>query len=186
MRDSRLDADLSEILFRYQELFTGKSYQDANQDHDALMDAFSLTPDIKQENPQYWRGELGMCWQLLVSCVFQHTLGDYGAALRIGDEEPCDFTVADFAVDTKYRIGSGDSGTLGKFKSHGMLLRQNGYEPIMLILREDNLPAAVNACRAGNWNVLTAMETFNFIRQNSGFDLRRFLIQIAGGFRVQR
>lgn len=186
MNDLNLGAELSEILSRYQRSFSNKAYSDENQDHDVLMDVFGLTPDIKRENRQYWGRELGMCWQLIVSCVFQHTREDFGPALRVDSDEPCDFTFGRFAVDTKYRVGSGDSGTLKKFRSYGPLLREMSHEPVFLILRTDNLPAAITACRAGTWQVLTAMESFQFIEAHTGFDLYHFLSQIRGDFQVER
>ncbi|MDE2859334.1 MAG: restriction endonuclease [Chloroflexota bacterium] len=186
MNDSRLDAKLGEILSRYQKAFINKSYKDENQDLDVLMDVFGLTPDTKRENRQYWGRELGMCWQLIVASVFEHLREDFGPALRVGSDEPCDFTFDRFAVDTKYRIGSGDSGTLKKFRSYGPLLRELGYEPVFLILRTDNLPAAITACHTGTWEVLTDSASFGFIETHTGFDLRRFLIRISGDFRVER
>ncbi|MGK7883007.1 MAG: hypothetical protein AB4057_00065 [Crocosphaera sp.] len=54
-----------------------------------------------------------------------------------------------YAIDTKYRIGSGDSGLHKKYKAYGKMLRQEGYEPILLILRKDNFPAAIKACEVG-------------------------------------
>ena len=106
----------------------------------SLMEVFGITPELKRENRQYWGRELGMCWQRLVIEVFKGTRKDYGPAIRIGADEPCDLTVGKLAIDTKYRIGSGDSGTLKKFKSYGPLLKKQGYEPVILMLRECNPP----------------------------------------------
>ena len=107
---------LEEIVTKYQASFTAKVYNKENDDHDPLMDVFGVSPSLKRENRQYWGRELGMCWQLLVSELFRLTRDDYGPALRFGADEPCDLTFGQIAVDTKYRIGSGDSGTLKKFK----------------------------------------------------------------------
>jgi len=186
VNDKSIGGKLIDILARYQNSFIKKSYGDENQDHDVLMDAFGLTPKIKRENRQYWGRELGMCWQLIVSCVFENTREDFGPGLRLGSDEPCDFTIGSYAVDTKYRIGSGDSGTLKKFRSYGPLLRDQGYEPIILILRDDNLYAAIKACQAGTWNILTDGASFDFIKSHSGFDLHSFLSQIKGDFQVGR
>lgn len=186
MNDLALSARLSEIISSYQRSFVDKTYDDENDEHDVLMDVFGLTPAIKRENRQYWGRELGMCWQLIVTCIFQHLHQDFGPALRVGHDEPCDFTFDKFAVDTKYRVGSGDSGTLKKFRSYGLLLRELGYEPVFLILRTDNLPAAITACHAGTWQVLTAMASFQFIETHTGFDLHRFLNQIRGDYWVER
>ncbi|MDQ7025715.1 MAG: restriction endonuclease [Anaerolineae bacterium] len=184
--DNKLSEGLHAILKQYQDSLTAKVYDDENDDYDLLMEVFKLTPALKRENRQYWGRELGMCWQLIVTKLFQETRSDFGAALRFGKDEPCDFVVGQYAIDTKYRIGSGDSGTLKKFKSYGSLLREKGYEPVFLILREDNLPAAISACKKGTWQVLVGNETFQFIKEQSGFDLKTFLSQIKGDYTVDR
>lgn len=183
---NQLNGGLEAILSRYQGSFIEKAYDDENNDHDLLMDVFGLTPELKRENRQYWGRELGMCWQLLVTEICRQTKDDFGPAIRIEGDEPCDLTVGTYAIDTKYRIGSGDSGTLKKFKSYGPLLRERGYEPVFLILREDNLPAAITACNTGGWTVYTASESFDFIQRLTGFDLRSFLTQRANRFPVLR
>ena len=127
-----------------------------------------------------------MCWQLLVTEIFRSAGDDFAPALKIGYDEPCDVIFGNYAIDTKYRIGSGDSGTLKKFKSYGPLLRQHGYDPIFLILRTDNLPSAMAACHAGTWEVYTGADTFEFIQQHTGFDLNAYLSQRAGDYRVDR
>src|SRR6266851_2650393 len=169
--DARLDA----ILRQYQSSFTEKIYVEDNDDHDPLMDVFSLLPSIKRENLQYWGRELGMCWQLLViqACKAKTT---FKPALRIGSDEPCDFIVDGFAVDTKYRIGSGDSGTLKKFKAYGPMLKEQGLIPVFLILRQDNLAAAITACLAGGWQVHIGDNAFEFVKRISGFDIKAFLL----------
>ena len=60
------------------------------------------------------------------------------------------------------------------------------YTPVFLILRNDNLPAAVNACYSGGWKVYTGDDSYHFIKQISGFDLKPFLTQKSGGFPVNR
>src|ERR1700722_421052 len=178
---NRLDA----ILRQYQSSFADKIYSEENDDHDVLIDVFSLLPVIKRENRQYWGRELGMCWQLLVSQACRK-LTSYKPALRIGADEPCDFIVDNFAIDTKYRIGSGDSGTLKKFKSYGPLLKDQGLVPVFLILREDNLTAAITACNAGGWQVNVGAQSFLFIKTLTGFDLERFLAHRKAVFPVSR
>lgn len=184
--DSALGAKLNEIITRYQKSFVDKAFKPGNRDYDVLMDAFGLTPEIKGENRQYWGRELGMCWQRIVACVFENLRDDYGPRIRLGGDEPCDFTFGRYAIDTKYRIGSGDSGTLKKFRSNGPLLREQGYDPIILILRNDNLPAAITACQAGTWELLTGSGCFEFIKTHTGFDLYAFLSRIKGDFQVRR
>jgi hypothetical protein len=90
------------------------------------------------------------------------------------------------AIDTKYRIGSGDSGTLKKFKQYGKLLREEGYRPVLLILREDNLSAAIKACEVGTWHVLTGEDSLNYIAQQTGVDVKTFLYQFGDAFKINR
>lgn len=171
-----LEQSLELILGQYQESFSKKDYSEENQDHDLLMDAFGITPELKRENRQYWGRELGMCWQRLVTEVFR--VSDprrFGPAIRIGADEPCDLTFANDAIDTKYRIGSGDSGTLKKFKSYGPMLRSKGYTPVFLIVREDNLASAITACKVGGWDIRIGESSFEYIKDRSGFDIKKFL-----------
>ncbi len=177
---------LEQILARYQNSFIEKVYAEDNEDHDLLMDVFSISPIIKKENRQYWRRELGMCWQLLVIEICKAYCSSFQPAFRVGSDEPCDLIVDRYAIDTKYRIGSGDSGTLKKFKSYGQLLRTYNYEPILLILREDNLSAVIAACQIGTWRVYTGDDSFEFIQRISNFELKSFLIQRVGTFPVNR
>lgn len=95
--------------------------------------------------------------------------------MRFGADEPCDLTIGRNAIDTKYRIGSGDSGTLRKLKAYGSKLIEEGYSPVMLIVRTDNLPAATAALRAGRWNVLTGEATYSYIRDATGVDIMGYL-----------
>lgn len=180
-----MERTLDEILGRYRSSFIGKEYSEENDDSDILMDAFGITPSLKRENRQYWGRELGKCWESLVVAACRN-LETFQPALRIGDDEPCDLIVKNYAIDTKYRIGSGDSGTLKKFKQYGPLLQQHGYEPVFLFLREDNLPAAMTACRSGNWTVYIGKQSFDFIREISGFDMEGYLTQRASAFHVNR
>ena len=186
MKSELIEASLSQVLHSYQKSFSEKVYGSENDDHDPLMDVFGITPSIKRENRQYWGRELGMCWQRIVTELCSRTCEDYGPAIKIGKDEPCDLTVNGYAIDTKYRIGSGDSGTLKKFKSYGPILKGQGYEPMLLILREDNLPAAIQACLKGGWTVLTDAATFAFLEKLTGFDLKSFLTQRAPAFEILR
>lgn len=151
------------------------------------MDAFGISPALKRENRQYWGRELGMCWQLLVTQLCRTMCPQtFGPAIRFGQDEPFDLTVGKYAIDTKYRIGSGDSGTLKKFKSYGPLLREHGYEPILLIVRNDNLDAAITACKVGTWTVLTGERTFDFLKEMTGYDLKRYFLEKEARYLVQR
>lgn len=184
--NANLQSALDSVLSTYRAAFSEKVYNEENEDHDVLMDVFGITPQLKRENRQYWGRELGMCWQRLVVEVCRHTHADFGPAIRIGSDEPCDLTVGKLAIDTKYRIGSGDSGTLKKFKAYGPLLRSKSFEPVLLIVREDNLDAAITACNAGGWTVTTGPRSFEYLMQLTGFDVRGFLLQRAHAFPVSR
>lgn len=169
---------LEQILSQYQDSFSEKSYTEENNDHDDLMNIFGITPDLKRENRQYWGRELGMCWQRIVCELFRLTCKDFKPATRIAGDEPCDCSVGTDVIDTKYRIGSGDSGTLKKFKQYGQMFKSQGLRPILLILRKDNLPAAITACNAGGWRVLMAEETYSYIKQKSGCDLKKWMSDV--------
>lgn len=180
-----MENSLDEVLRGYHSSFVDKVYSDENDDHDLLMDAFGITPQLKRENRQYWGRELGKCWESLVIEACRN-VDTFQPALRIGGDEPCDLRVGNYAIDTKYRVGSGDSGTLKKFKQYGPLLRENGYTPVFLFLREDNLPAAMTACQRGGWDIYIGQDSFDFIQRVSGFDMKDYLTRKARAFLVNR
>ena len=176
---------LNEILAGYQTSFIDKVYSNENNDYDLLMQAFGITPELKRENRQYWGRELGKCWEnLIIQASLDHPT--FQPALRLGADEPCDLILDNYAIDAKYRVGSGDSGTLKKFKQYGPLLRERGYQPVFLFLRDDNLPAAMQACRQGGWDIYIGQESFDFIKSLTGFDLKEYLIRKAGAYPVNR
>jgi len=173
--NTQIENHLLSILEQYKTSFTEKVYREENEEHDVLMEVFGVTPILKRENRQYWGRELGMCWQRLVCKLFELRCKDYQPAMRIGGDELCDCLVGKDAIDTKYRIGSGDSGTLKKFKQYGELFKRQGLNPILLIVREDNLPAAITACKSGGWNVLEGERTFEYIFDKTSFELYGWL-----------
>jgi hypothetical protein len=175
MTPSDLDKKLSGILKEYQGNFSDKVYVDDYDATDVLMNTFGITQDLKREHKQFWGRQLGMCWQLLVVELCKQTCAEYRKALRYGGDEPCDLILGRDAIDTKYRVGSGDSGTLKKFKTYVDLLKKEGYRPVLLLLREDNLPSAITACQAGGWAVYTGQETFGYLKDKTGFDLYEWL-----------
>jgi hypothetical protein len=59
------------------------------------------------------------------------------------------------------------------------MFREQGLRPVLLILREDNLPGAIGACKVGGWDVLTGTSTFNHIKTRSGFDLDEWFRSLA-------
>ena len=145
MTRSDIDKTLSHILEQYRDNFSEKTYVDEYHSTDVLMETFGITQELKSENKQFWGRQLGTCWQLLVVELCRSTCADFSNAIQIGDGEPCDLLLGMDAIDTKYRIGSGDSGTLKKFKQYGGFLKQEGYRPVLLFLREDYID-----CRNGH------------------------------------
>lgn len=166
---------INPILQKYRDAFREKTYSAENNDTDVLMDIFGITPEQKRENRQYWGRELGMMWQLIVTEICKNHCTNFKPALRFGSDEPCDLILGNDAIDTKYRIGSGDSGTLKKFKQYGNLLDEYGYRPVLLILRDDNLPAAITACIRGGWTVLTGKQAFQYLFEQTNVDVFKLL-----------
>lgn len=184
--NDRLVTELVAIIQQYQQSFGSKAYVEENNDHDILMQAFGITPELKRENRQYWGRELGMCWQRLVVTVASTLCADFSPAVKEGADEPVDLFIGNDAIDTKYRIGSGDSGTLKKFKVYGKWIQEQHKKPVILILREDNLPAAIQACKVGGWSVKIGDDCFAYLKEKSGFDLKEFLASQTGEFKVER
>lgn len=164
------------ILRKYYDSFLIKTYTDENNESDILMDVYNISPELKRENRQYWGRELGMIWQLMVvSLAKEHCGSSFQSALRFGDDEPCDLIIGKDAIDTKYRIGSGDSGTLKKFKQYGKLLSDQGYRPVFLMLREDNLPAAITAAHKGGWTIYMGKDALLYLEEKTGVDVQQVL-----------
>jgi hypothetical protein len=178
---------LLQMFEKYQSSFSRKKYEESEQGSDLLMDIFKITNEMKNENKQYWGRELGMIWQKLVSGLCYYSKPNlWGEPIKIGKDEPCDLVLGRYAIDTKYRVGSGDSGTLKKFKTYGPLLRKKGYIPVMLFLREDNLPAAITACENGGWEIYQGDESFEFVKKKTGVDLKKWLVSLNGKYAVKR
>ena len=175
---STFEKDLADILLGYKESFSHKNYGDESEESDVLMEAFGITQELKKENKQYWGRELGMCWQMLVTAVFRKYCRNFSPPKKYGDDEPADFFAGKEAVDTKYRVGSGDSGTLKKFKQYGKMLMDEKHTPVFLFLRNDNLPAAITACKAGGWTLYTGDASFKYIFERTGFDLKKWLVKV--------
>ncbi|WP_019157250.1 hypothetical protein [Robertmurraya massiliosenegalensis] len=181
-----MEKEIRETLQSYYSSFTKKTYSDENNEYDILMELFGISPDLKRENRQYWGRELGMLWQRVIIEIFKEKHPHFGDALKYDADEPCDLVAGSDAIDTKYRIGSGDSGTLKKFKTYGKLLRDEGYRPVLLILREDNLPAAIKACEVGGWTILTGQKTYEYIREKTGVDIVSYLKKFGNEFAINR
>lgn len=175
MSPEQINSQLAKILKQYEQSFSSKIFGEEIGDVDELMEIFGLTQKIKMENRQYWGRELGMCWQLLITELFKITCDNFKGPIKEGDDEICDLICGQDAIDTKYRIGSGDSGTLKKFKQYGNRIKKLGYRPVILILRDDNLDAAITACRSGGWTVLVGSDSYDYIKQTTRFDFKGWL-----------
>lgn len=99
--------NLNTVLEKYQTAFKGKIHTSSISSSDILMNTFGITDQMKNENKQYWGRELGKCWEGLVIETCKN-LPNFKPALRIGADEPCDLRIGQYAIDTKYRVGSGD------------------------------------------------------------------------------
>jgi hypothetical protein len=179
---------LKEVLGKYSANFSAKVYSDDFHDTDVLMEAFGITQELKSENKQYWGRELGKCWENLLRDLFAVTCADFEPPKKFGADEPADFFCGKDAIDTKYRVGSGDSGTLKKFESYGKLLQEKGYRPVFLFLRTDNLQAALSKMDAGGWVKYMDDDTFKYIKEKTGFDLKGWLVKLKenGTFIIKR
>ncbi len=178
IQNDSLLAKLDTVIKKYSNSFLNKIHPIDNIDYDILMRVFEITPEIKATNKQYWGRELGMIWQTLIVEISKEKCQDFNPPLKIGADEPADLFIGKDAIDTKYRVGSGDSGTLKKFKSNGKLLKEMGYKPILLILREDNLPAAITASKSGGWTILSGKQSFDYILEKTGFKIEEYLEQV--------
>jgi len=181
------DTEIDRLLKQYQESFSSKMYSDNNDDTDVLMSLYGITPDLKRENKQYWGRELGMVWEKLTKEYFK-THNDFREAgkTEFGTDKPVDYFVGNLAIDTKYRVGSGDSGTLKKFKEYGKMLISKGYEPVFLFLRDDNLAAAITAARSGGWTIYTGEDTFKFIQEQINIDLKEKIAEFGENYLIER
>jgi len=186
-RNDKLLKDTTKLLKQYSDSFSSKIYNEENDDHDIIMDVFNITPELKRENRQYWGRELGMFWQRLVIATFQHACPDkFSPAPKYGKDEPVDLIVGQYAIDTKYRVGSGDSGTLKKFKQYGAMMKKMGYTPVFLMVRNDNLPAAMTAIKQGGWVAYTGDDALLFIESLSGIDLKLILKLFNDNYFIKR
>tara|TARA_B110000971_G_C19823826_1_gene414644 strand:+ start:169 stop:717 length:549 start_codon:yes stop_codon:yes gene_type:complete len=173
-----INNNLKDIFDKYKDSFSKKKISTINTEDDLIMKAFGKKQADVDINKQYWNREFGKYFEYTVVKVFELTHDEFKPGLRLGADEVCDLIIGDVAIDVKYRVGSGDSGTLKKFKQYGKLLKDKGYKPIMLFLRDDNLKSAVTAINKGGWIIKSDEAMFDYILKESGFDLKSFLINI--------
>lgn len=183
--NQNLNYSLEKILQNYQKSFQEKVFPEDSLEEDYLMLVFGITQQLKAENKQYWGRELGMCWERLIVELCQQTCQDYKEAIKEENDQLCDLIIGKDAIDTKYRIGSGDSGTLKKFKNYGKRLQDLGYNPILLILRNDNLAHAIKACEKAGWIIKTGDQAYNYINQITNFNLKQWLKNKSNSFKVE-
>jgi hypothetical protein len=182
--ESPLEQILLETLTAYKRSFQGHKPTIENVESDVLMEVFDISPEMKTENRQFWGRELGMCWQRIISSTFAHHCPDqFSPPRRYGGDEPYDVGLGAYAIDTKYRVGSGDAGTLKKFKQYGAMLQEEGLKPVQLILRNDNLPAAITAIHKGGWEVHIGKDAFDWIEdKTNGFRLDEWLRSVKSHY----
>lgn len=171
MTQEQLDNLLEQILNQYQQAFAEKIHPEESTEQDDLMFAFGLSQAIKATNKQYWGRELGKCWERLVETLCQQTCEQYQKA----HGTHYDLAVGLNAIDTKYRIGSGDAKTLGGFRQNAQQLINEGFTPVLLIVRNDNLPQAIKACRNGGWEIYAGNNAYDYLKNLTQFDLQVWL-----------
>ncbi|WP_104689735.1 restriction endonuclease [Helicobacter felis] len=181
--ENSVETKIIGILRQYRNSFLQKEFKNKHYDSDILMDFFNITPEMTAKNTQYWNRELGMVWELVTKeLLSSNKLFAPPESVDFGSDRPVDYFIDKIAVDTKYRMGSGDSGTLKKFKAYGEMLRSREYEPVFLILRDDNLPAALTAAKSGGWKVLIKHEAYNFIIDHGGIDIVAYLAHLKANY----
>ncbi|MEQ8958998.1 MAG: hypothetical protein RLP02_13925 [Coleofasciculus sp. C2-GNP5-27] len=161
MTQENLDSLLEQILNQYQQAFAERITPEESTEEDDMMLAFGLTQDIKATNKQYWGRQLGKCWERLVETLCQQTCEQYQKA----HGTYYDLAVGLNAIDTKYRIGSGDAKTLRGFRENAQTLINEGFTPVLLILRNDNLPQAIKACSDGGWEIYAGNNAYNYLHR---------------------
>ncbi|GBC62129.1 hypothetical protein DENIS_3092 [Desulfonema ishimotonii] len=177
--------EFRDIFVKYQQNFNQKVHTNRFGETDCLMNIFGITPSLKNKNTQYWGRELGACWETMVAEVCKRRSAGYSPAIMFNGRQLCDLVAGRYAIDTKYRIGSGDSGTVNKFKDNAAQLIKKRYEPVLLILRNDNLHGTIVQCRNGGWTIHAGEKAFDFIRKiAAGFDMKRYLTERAGAYPI--
>lgn len=172
---NQLDNSLEAILTQYHQAFLAKQFYEGSSEEDDLMRVFGLTHTRKAFNKQYWGRQLGKCWQSLVTELSRQTANQFSGPLVADEEEICELIIGTDAIETKYRIGSGDSDSLKKLRRNSNSLKDIGYRPVLLILRNDNLPGAITACKTGGWTVLIGEEVYQYLQEVTGVDFKLWL-----------
>lgn len=172
---TEIDHGLRRVLQSCKAAFDVKVFEDFDTGTDVLMDSLSVTPAMKAANRQYWGRQLGACWEALLRSVWAER-SPFVRFPKPGDPiYPCDIVSEGLAIDAKYRIGSGDSGTLQKLARNAKTLVTSNLQPILLVLRDDSLKSAISAAKAGGWKVVEGEAAFEFVHVTLGHDILEFL-----------
>ncbi len=163
------------ILKDHYHSFTKKIVSEESDKLDELMLVFGIDKHIKSDNKQYWNKQLSRCWRLLVIESLHRNLAEFQGPLIIEKEEICDMVIGRDAIDTRYRIGSLAVVNTKKLKHKATKLENMGLRPVLLILRDDNLPQAITACNYNGWTTIIGKDAYEYIYKLSGFDLKTWL-----------
>lgn len=193
MRRSDLLKSIYSELGKYQKRFSEKvaTTPHYNESHDLLMDIFGITPEQKRLQAQYWGRELGTLWQDLVTDCFRESdqVQRFTGPIVVPDSrgtsyEPADLSGNGYAIDTKYRIGSGDAKFVKSFKESKAMLESKNLKAVLLILREDNLASPIHSAEKSGWVVLTGKGSFSFVERETGIALQSILVENVGKFKI--
>ena len=184
--DKQSEDQIKYILLDYQSKFSSKIYSQDNKDYDLLMDAFGISPKLKLENKQYWGRELGACLEKIMKTRMSKNIHYEEPIKEKSGREPYDFQFKDRAVDVKYRIGSGDAGTIKKWTENAKDIIELGLNPTLLILREDNLESTISACRRAGWDIFIGEEFYEFSKKEMDFNLKKYLKSIKSEYQIKR
>jgi hypothetical protein len=176
------EQQLRQILLSYQTSFSSQQTTADTRDPDILMKLFGVTSDTQKENRQFWGRHLGVCWEKLVTTLFKSTVPNVQGGYRQGRKTLCDLIAGTNAIDTKYRIATSQPAVRAELQRHGGILQAAGYNPVLLVLREDNLRDATQQCEKGGWRIYAGAAAFEFINAETGTDLYQWLTSLDGQF----
>ena len=171
----------NEVFAKQEQLFQAKEHDNSLPEEDVLMKRFEITSLDKLTNKQYYNRELGKVFETLCKKTFRHKHNDRCKDAPIVKKkggrtyEPFDLIFDNYAIDFKYRLGSGDSGTLNRLRKSVLWALEKGYEPVYLILREDNLDPVLKALQRLGARIIQGEDTFRFIEEESGVNLREYI-----------
>ncbi|MDB9316037.1 hypothetical protein PN462_23200 [Spirulina sp. CS-785/01] len=171
MNFNNINQSLENVLRDYQQSFLSKKFSQDSIEKDDLMLAFGLTQELKAINKQYWGRQLGACWERLVKQLCKASCNNFS----LPHNSSYDLALGQDALDTKYRLGSGDSKTVRGWKANGEQLKAEGFNPILLIVRTDNLDAAIQACQVGGWEIKVGSDAYQYLENKTQFNLQTWL-----------